>query len=387
MMVNGTTTEGFEGVRDAFAKNFDDGLEIGAAFAAYYNGVKVVDLWGGVADPNQATEWKEDTIALVFSTTKGITAMCANKLAQEGKLDLDAPVAMYWPEFAAGGKENMPVSYLLSHQAGLAWVGGELTAEEAFSWDPVVDLLAEQTPHWEPGSRHGYHATTYGWLVGELIKRATGKSVGAYFRHAIAEPLGVDFWIGLPESEEARVAWLVGGLADPALQEEAVKELVDQFIGPETELGRALFSPSYALSAPDVWNSRAMHAAEVPAANGIGDARGIARMYSACISDVDGFRILNDAQLKRATTQATTGPNTVLLGMDIQFGMGFMVRSELIPIAGPRSFGHFGAGGSMGWADPDSGLAFGYVMNRMDMGLAGDARSSNLVNACIAAIG
>ncbi|HVJ95423.1 MAG TPA: serine hydrolase domain-containing protein, partial [Acidimicrobiia bacterium] len=207
------------------------------------------------------------------------------------------------------------------------------------------------------------------------------------FRHAIAEPLGVDFWIGLPESEEARVAWLVGGLADPALQEEAVKELLDQFIGPETELGRALFSPSYVLSAPDVWNSRAMHAAEVPAANGIGDARGIARMYSACISDVDGFRILNDAQLKRATTQATTGPNTVLLGMDIQFGMGFMVRSELIPIAGPRSFGHFGAGGSMGWADPDSGLAFGYVMNRMDMGLAGDARSSNLVNACIAAIG
>jgi CubicO group peptidase (beta-lactamase class C family) len=387
MIVNGTTAEGFDGVRDAFAKNFTDGLEIGASFAAYYNGTKVVDLWGGVADPNQGTDWNEDTIALVFSTTKGITAMCANKLAQEGKLDLDAKVAMYWPEFAAGGKENMPVSYLLSHQAGLAWVGGELTAEEVFSWDPVVDLLAEQTPHWEPGSRHGYHATTYGWLVGELIKRVTGKSVGAYFRHAIAEPLGVDFWIGLPEAEEARVAWLVGGLADPALQEEGVKELVAQFMGPDTELGRALFSPSYSLADPDIWNSRAMHAAELPAANGIGDARGIARMYAACIGDVDGFRIMNDAQLKRATTQATSGPNTVLFGMDIQFGMGFMIRSELIPIAGPRSFGHFGAGGSMGWADPDSGLAFGYVMNRMDMGLAGDVRSSNLVNACIAAVG
>lgn len=385
-VVNGTTGEGFEAVRDVFAKNFTDGLEIGASFAAYYNGLKVVDLWGGVADPNQGTAWAEDTIALVFSTTKGVTAMCANKLAQEGKLDLDAPVATYWPEFAAGGKEKMPVSYLLSHQAGLAWVGGELTAEEAFSWDPVVDLLAQQVPHWEPGSKHGYHATTYGWLVGEVVKRVTGMSVGTYFRRAIAEPLGVDFWIGLPEAEEDRVAWLIGGLADPALQEDAMKELVTQFLGPETELGRALFSPSYSLSAPDVWNSRAMRAAEVPAANGVGDARSLARMYAACIGDVDGIRIINDAQLRRATTQATTGPNTVLLGLDVQFGMGFMVRSELIPICGPRSFGHFGAGGSMGWADPDSGLAFGYVMNRMDMGLAGDVRSANLVNACIAAV-
>jgi CubicO group peptidase (beta-lactamase class C family) len=387
-VTQGTTAEGFENVRLAFEENFANGLEIGASFSAYYQGKKVVDLWGGVADPNAETPWEENTLALVFSTTKGVTAMCANKLAQEGILDLDAPVAKYWPEFAAGGKENIPVSYLLSHQAGLAWVGGELTAEEVFSWDPVVDLLAEQTPHWEPGSRHGYHATTYGWLVGEVVKRVTGVSVGTYFRTAIAEPLGgIDFWIGLPESEEPRVAWLVGGLADPALQEEgAVRDLLMQFMGPETVLGRALFSPSFALSSPDVWNSRLMHAAEVPAANGIGNARSIARLYAACIGDVDGFRIMDDAQLRRATTQVTSGPNTVLLDMDIQFGMGFMVRSQMIPIAGPHSFGHFGAGGSVGWADPDLGLAFGYVMNRMDVGLAGDVRSANLINACIAAV-
>lgn len=384
---NGTTATGFEGVRAAFEANFAKGLEIGASFSAYFRGEKVVDLWGGSADPTTDRAWDEDTLALVFSTTKGATAVCANKLAQEGKLDVDAPVAQYWPEFAAGGKSEIPVKFLLSHQAGLAWVDGEMTLDQALSWDPVVDALAQQVPHYEPGSQHGYHATTYGWLVGELVRRISAKSVGAYFHDEIASPLGLDFWIGLPEAEEARVAPLVGGLADPALTADPeVRKLVAEIMGPETNLGRALFAPGGSLSDPDVWNTRALHAAEVPAANGIGDARSIARMYAACIGTVDGVRIISDDQLRRATTQLTTGPNQILLEMDIQFGLGFMLRSSLIQLGGPRSFGHFGAGGSVGWADPDAELSFGYVMNRMDMGLAGDARSYDLINACYASI-
>jgi CubicO group peptidase (beta-lactamase class C family) len=385
--VDGWTASGFEGVRDAFENNFDKGLEIGAAFSAYSRGQKVVDLWGGVADPDTRRSWDEHTMVLVFSTTKGVTAICANKLAQEGALDVDAPVAKYWPEFAAGGKGEIPVSYLLSHQAGLAWVDGEMTLEQALSWEPVVDALARQAPHWEPGTQHGYHATTYGWLVGEVIKRVTGKSVGTYFRQDIAEPLGLDFWIGLPASEESRVATLVGGLADPALHDDPqVRELVNSIMGPDTVLGKALYAPAGVFSGRGVWNSPAVHAAEIPAAGGVGDARSLARMYAACIGEVDGIRLLDEAQLSRATTQLTSGPNKVLLDMDIQFGLGFMLGSELMPLPG-RSFGHFGAGGSTGWADPDAGLAFGYVMNRMDMGLTGDRRSFDLTDACYAAVG
>jgi len=262
-----------------------------------------------------------------------------------------------------------------------------MSLDDALAWAPVIHALERQAPVWEPGTKHGYHATTYGWLVGEVIRRVTGMSIGAYFREAIAGPLGLDFWIGLPASEEPRVARLEQGLADPALvNDPQIKQLIEAFMGPDTMLGRALFAPGGALSGPDVWNSRALHAAEVPAANGIGDARSIARMYAACIGSVDGIRLLSPEQLTRATTQQTSGPNTILFDMDIQFGLGFMVRSEFIPLGGPRSFGHFGAGGSVGWADPDAELAFGYVMNKMDMGLAGDARSSELVNACYSAM-
>jgi CubicO group peptidase (beta-lactamase class C family) len=386
----GFTAPGFEGVRDVFENNFAKADEIGASFAVYHRGKKVVDLWGGVADSATGKQWDERTMALLFSQTKAITAMCANKLAQEGKLDTDAPVATYWPEFAANGKENIPVSFLLSHQAGLAWVDGvdgEMTTEEAFSWDPVVDRLAEQVPHWVPGERHGYHAMTYGWLVGEVIKRVTGRTVGTYFREEIATPLGVDFWIGLPASEEPRVAVLEGGIADATAAEDPnVRLLMDEFIGPDTILGKSLFAPCYAFAEPRIFNSRAMHAAELPGANGIGEARSIARLYAACIGDIDGIRIISEEQLERATRQLTSGPDIVLMDIDIQFGLGFMVCSDLIQLGGPASFGHFGAGGSLGWADPVADLAFGYVMNKLEMNLAGDPRSFDLVNACYAAL-
>jgi CubicO group peptidase (beta-lactamase class C family) len=389
----GWTAPGFEGVREAFERNFADGMEVGASFAAYHRGRKVADLWGGVADQETGRPWEEDTLMLVFSTTKGITAVCANKLAQEGRLDVDAPVVEYWPEFGKNGKEDIPVSYLLSHQAGLAWVDGDMTAEEALSWEPVIEALENQHPAWHPGAQHGYHATTYGWLVGEVIKRVTGISVGAYLTKELAGPLGLDMWIGLPESEEPRCGRLISMippsisvdmLANPG--DDPIAQLVASFLGPDTMLGKALFAPGGALADQDVWNSRAMRAAEVPAANGVTDARSLARLYAACVSEVDGIRVLGPEQVERATTRLTEGPNTILFDMDIQFGLGFMLHTSLMPLGGPRSFGHFGAGGSVGWADPDAELAFGYVMNRMDLGLAGDQRSSRLIQACYSAL-
>jgi CubicO group peptidase (beta-lactamase class C family) len=377
-LVKGFTARGFEQVREAFAANLESGRDVGAAFAAYHHGHKVVDLWGGVADKESGRPWEEDSIILVFSTTKGATALCANMLAERGALDVDAPVAHYWPEFAQGEKNEIPVKFLLSHQAGLAWIDGEMSLEEALSWDPVVDALARQTPSWEPGTQHGYHATTYGWLVGEVIRRVAGTSVGAFFRTEVAEPLGLDFWIGLPEAEEPRVVPLI---PFELPEDQGLTEMIDAFLGPDTGLGKALVAPGGALAETTVWNLRALRAAEVPAANGVTDARSLARMYASMIGETDGIRLLGKAQLERATAQLTSGPNAVLMNLDIQFGLGFMVPSSLVVLGGPRSFGHFGAGGSMGWADPDAGLATGYVMNRMDIGLAGDDRSLRLFNA------
>lgn len=387
----GWTAPGWEGVRHAFQENFDAGTEVGAAFSAYHRGEKVVDLWGGVADQDTGASWNEDTLMPVFSTTKGMTAIVANMLAQEGRLDVEAPVAEYWPEFAQAGKQNIPVAYLLSHQAGLAWIDGTLTQEQALAWDPVVDALAVQVPNWEPGTKHGYHATTYGWLVGEVIRRITGKSVGTNLQEMVSVPLGLDLWIGLPESEEARVGALISMIpkpdpSRPAGEPDPMAELMAAFLGPDTPLGKALFAPGGALADQDIWNTRAMHAAEVPAANGICDARSLARMYAACVGEVDGTRLLTPEQLKAAIAPRTQGPNFILMDMEVEFGLGFMLNEGIIALGGPSSFGHFGAGGSVGWGDPDTELGFGYIMNRMDIGLAGDLRSQNLFQACYAAI-
>ncbi len=380
--IQGWTADGFEGVRDAFAANFETLGEVGAAYAAYHRGRKVVDLWGGVADPATDRPWAEDSVVLVFSTTKGATAVCAHRLAEDGRLDVEAPVAEYWPAFAAGGKETMPVSYLLSHQAGLAWIDGTMTLDEALAWQPVVDRLAAETPKWEPGTAHGYHATTYGWLVGEVVRQIDGRSLGTFFHDEVAAPLGLDFWIGLPEAIEPRVAPLIP-LDLPT--EGPGKELVDQFMGPDTKLGKALAAPGGAFTDFGLFNTRAVRAAEVPAANGVTDARSLAKLYAATVSEADGTRLLGPDQVALASTQRTSGPNVVLMDMDIQFGLGFMVPSSMMP-AEPGTFGHFGAGGSAGWADPAAGLGMGYVMNRMDLGVSGDMRSANLFAATYAAL-
>jgi CubicO group peptidase (beta-lactamase class C family) len=408
--ISGWVAPGFEGVRDVFQSNFDAGVEVGAAFGAYHRGGKVVDLWGGIADARTEAPWKEDTLVLVYSTTKGVAAMCANRLAQQGAIDVEAPVATYWPEFAQAGKETVTVADLLSHRAGLAWVDGTMSFDDMVRWDPVVEALERQAPSWPPGTAHGYHATTYGWLVGEVVRRVTGTSIGTYLRSEIAGPLGADFFIGLPASEEPRVARLVsfmeglssgtamlsaqldeGPKTGPDMSELA--ELAKTYFAPGGPLFKAMSAPGGALTDEEVWHSPRLHAAEIPAANGICDARSLALLYGACVDDVttssgQALRIMSSDQVDRAVQQQTKGPDEVLLGLDIQWGLGFNVNTGIISAAGlggPRAFGHFGMGGSAGWADPDLQLGMGYVMNRMDIGTTGDTRSFRLMRSCIEA--
>jgi CubicO group peptidase (beta-lactamase class C family) len=399
MSVDGFVAPGFEGVRQAFEANFAQGKEVGAAFAACHHGEVVVDLWGGVADQHTGRPWERDTMVLVYSTTKGATAICANRLIEQGLLDPAAAVVTYWPEFAQAGKESVIVADLLAHRAGLAWIDGTMTFEELTRWDPVVDALAAQAPSWPPGSAHGYHATTFGWLVGELIRRVSGKTPGQYLRDEIAGPLGIDFYIGLPAALEDRVARLVtfdeslaagvpiiedqGGAANQFAQ-------VAEYFGPDGPLLKALNAPGGALSDLGIWNTEALHRTEVPAANGICDARSLARLYGATVSELvtpagEKWSALGPEQVDRAIHQETEGPDRVLLGLDLQWGLGFMVNRGLLAesgLGGPRSFGHFGMGGSAGWADPDAELAMGYVMNRMVVGTTGDTRSYALMDAC-----
>ena len=401
--IHGTVAPGFEGVRDAFAANFErapdplgqmmgmDVGEVGAGVTVFHHGHKVVDLWGGMADRATDRPYEEDTLQLVFSTSKGVTAICANLLVARGELDLDAPVAEYWPEFAQAGKAEIPVRWLLCHRSGLPWVDGEMTLEATLDWAPVIEALERQKPIWEPGSQHGYHATTYGWLVGEIVRRVSGKSIGQFIQDELAGPLGLDLWIGLPPELDARVAPLEPIVipTDPGM-----KSMVDQFIGPETMLGRSLFAPGNAWSEqmfetfnrPEVWH------AEVPAANCITDARSLAKLYAACVSDVEGpdgeaHRLFNDKSIESMIEVQTEGVDHVLMGMDMQYGLGFNLPTELLKLGGPRSFGHYGAGGSVGFADPDAEVGFAYVMNKMHLALTGDPRTTTLIDATYDALG
>lgn len=387
-MIDGYVEPGFEGVRDAFASNFKEHGDIGAGFALHVEGRKVVDLWGGVADPATDRPYTEDTLQLVFSTTKGATALCANILAQRGLLDVDAPVARYWPEFAAAGKENIPVRWLLCHKAGLPTIDAKLSYEEVLAWDPLIAALAEQTPFWEPGTAHGYHAVTYGHLVGEVIRRISGKSVGAFFAQEVAGPLGLEFWIGLPAEHEHRTSPMIGGLVPTGDIDPALRELMEAFIGPNTLLGRAL-TLNGALSEPDAFNRPELHAAEIPAANGITNARSLSRMYAGTVgvlADGPAAPLLTPAQMDLARTTQTSGQDKCLT-FETTFGLGFFTASLFAPYGSKGSFGHSGAGGSVGFGDPENQIGFGYVMNAMAQNLSGDPRTRGLVQATYDAVG
>jgi CubicO group peptidase (beta-lactamase class C family) len=378
--VKGTVEPRFAKVRDAFARNFEDLNENGAAVSVYHHGRKVVDLWAGVAGSAASLEWSEDTLVPVFSTTKGATAIAALVLADRGALDLDAPVARYWPEFAAAGKERIPVAMILNHQAGLPVVDAPLTFDDVLAGEPVVRALAAQRPIWELGSRHGYHGLTYGWLVGELVRRVTGTSLGRFFANEVARPLGLDFWIGLPEAEEHRVAPVIDAPppADPVMIERmsALSDPGSLFWRMGTLNGAIPLGASVA----NVYNSRRVHAAEWPAANGITTARSLARLYAASMAEVDGIRLFGPKTLGRALEVTSEGMDA-LLGVRTRFGLGFGRDGGDIRLLGPDSYGHAGAGGSVGFADPPSGIAFGYVMKQMGASLLIDPRAARLFDA------
>jgi len=386
--IDGIVEPGFEGVRDAFARNFEEHGDVGAGFSLHVEGRKVVDLWGGVADPDTGRPYDESTLQLVFSTTKGATAACAHLLVQRGLLDLDAPVVTYWPEFGSAGKERIPVRWLLCHKAGVPVVDKRLSLAEALDWDPVIAALSVQEPVWEPGSAHGYHALTYGWLVGEIVRRVDGRTLGTFFNEEIAQPLGLEFWIGLPEAEEHRVAPIIGSLVPEgeALNED-MRALMEQFMGPDSLLGRAL-SLNGAFE-PGCFNEREVHAAEIGAANGITNARSLSRFYAGLVGtlpDAPAAPLLTPAQGNAARERQTEG-NDRCLFFETSFGLGFFTASLFAPYGGAGSFGHSGAGGSMGFADPENQIAAGYVMNRMAQNLSGDPRTRGLVQASYDAVG
>jgi CubicO group peptidase (beta-lactamase class C family) len=402
--IGGYVEAGFEGVREAFERNFSENGEVGAAVAAYVGGRKVVDLWGGDAD-HDGTPYGEDTLQLVFSTTKGVTAICANLLAQRGELDVDAPVSHYWPEFAAAGKADVPVRWLLGHKVGLPYVDRDLSLDEVLAWDPVVKALAEQAPLWEPGTEHGYHAVTYGWLVGEVIRRVTGRSLGAFVADELSGPLDLELWVGLPDEQQARVAPLTnygpgggtagvgaGGAGAAAAGElpADLGSMIEQFLGPDSLLLKALGGVPGLFTQEGMFNRPEVRAAELPAANGVSNARSLAKLYAATVGTVDELpgvgRLLTEEQIAAAATVQTSGPDKVLF-FETLFGLGFMRSSPFSPYGAVESFGHSGAGGSLAFADPVNGIGFAYVMNRMLQNLAGDPRTTGLVKAVYDAIG
>ncbi|MFI5779457.1 serine hydrolase domain-containing protein [Nocardia sp. NPDC051570] len=382
MTIDGTVAPGFEGVREVFAANFDKYGDVGAAVAVYRDGRPVVDLWGGYADPASGRIWERDTLQLVYSVTKGVTATIAHLLAQRGELDLDAPVARYWPEFAAADKARIPVRWLLSHRAGLPALDQPVPLSDALAWEPMVAALATQKPVWEPGTAHGYHGRTYGWLVGEVIRRASGRTVGTILAEDIAGPLGVDFFIGLPASERARVGRLVfAPKSDPAALPldripEALRGLVAAMRDPNSLTNRAFGVTDPA--DPD-FNAPEVQAAEIPASNGIGTARGLARLYAALIGEVDGVRLLSSETVADAVREQAVGLDRVVC-LPSRYASGYMLPTDAFPFGGPKSFGHPGRGGSLAFADPASGMAFAYVTNHIVEGGI-DLRAPDLVAA------
>ena len=375
--VYGDIVQGFEPVAEAFANNFRMHGEIGAACALYYRGRCVVDLWGGLADPATGRPWERDTVVLVFSAAKGPTATCINRLAEAGRLDIDLPVSHYWPEFGCNGKEAITTRMVLSHQAGLAVIDGELTLEQVLAWDPVVQAIAAQAPNWEPGEKHGYHARSFGWILGELLRRITGESPGQYLAREIAQPLGLNYWVGLPPAELDRCATLI----PPEGGSDAVAEL----LGADSLTARVMSGPSQLFGYNQMWNRPEVLAAEMPSSNGVGDARSLARFYAAVMDEVDGVRLLGAEQLRRACEQQVRGPDAVIFH-ETRFGLGYALQPFLAPGAGRNSFGHPGAGGSLAFADPDAQLGFSYVMNAMQFNMAGDPRSLALVKAAYACL-
>ncbi len=379
---DGFVAVGWEPVKVAFEKNFELGEEVGASAAVYHRGEKVVDIWGGSFDAASGRPYDDSTLQVIFSTTKGITAIAVAMCVDRGLLDYDEKVATYWPEFAAHGKAEATVAQLLSHQCGLIAPDVPVALVDTFDWKLMTTMLADTKPDWPIGSGHGYHAVTFGWLAGELIRRTDGRTPGRFVAEEIAGPLGVDLWIGLPEEFEDRVSPVIGSLAGSDATPPHVRAMMEMFLGPDTRAGRALMLNGAFSVDDDAINTRAVHAAEIPAANGITNAAALAKVYAATMSSIDGVRLVNSTvcDAARATVTPAGEPDLCLI-MPTTFGMGFMTHGMFTPYSGPGSFGHSGAGGSNAFAQPERQLAVAYVMNKMAPNLAADARAQRITTA------
>lgn len=373
--IHGTCDSGFAAVSEAFARNFSAHGDVGASIAVSLEGEMVVDLWGGFRDEAKTLPWNEDTIVNVYSSTKTMAAMCLLLLADRGQVDLYAPVARYWPEFAQNGKDKVEVRHFLSHSAGLSGMDEVLTDDEFYVWDNVVNALARQAPWWVPGTQSGYHAITQGHLIGEVVRRVTGQSIGEFFRREIAEPLGADFFIGTPESEFGRIGELIPPAVQPAGQVDPGSVAARTFANPKVD---ALASRTSG------WRK-----AEIPAANGHGNARSIVRVQSIMANGGTAFgkRLMSEAGTQRIFDKQLNTTDLVL-GVPIVFGMGYGLSTEAMPMGpNPRTAFWGGWGGSTVIVDQDARVCISYVMNRMESGLMGDPRGFGITQAVYQSLG
>jgi len=374
--VQGLTHDRYAAARSVFEGNLERGDDIGASFCATVEGETVVDLWGGFADPARTRPWARDTIVNVYSTTKTMTALTALLVADRGELDFDAPVANYWPEFAANGKAGVKVSHLMSHSAGLSGWKEKLVTEDLYDWEKMTSLLAAQAPYWEPGTAPGYHALTQGYLVGEVVRRITGRSLGTVFREEIAGPLGADFHIGLPASEDHRVAELI-----PPPPGQAVGDA-----GGQTEIQANMSNnPGIDVSAT---RTRGWRGAEIPAAGGTGNARSVAEIHAILANGgvAKGRRFMSEAGCRKALELQVEGQDLILAG-PARFGMGFGLAGGVVPLPNPNSIYWGGYGGSLVIVDMDARTTFAYAMNKMAGTTQGDTRAFGLAMAMWQAMG
>lgn len=382
MEIYGHCDSAFESVREAFAENFRERREVGASAAVSIDQRIVVDLWAGLASQATESPWRRGTIVNVYSASKGLAALCAHRLVDQGKLDLDAPIARYWPEFAQEGKSELPVHLILSHRAGLPAIKEPLPSDALYDWETMTSALAAQAPWWPPGSKHGYHALTFGYLVGELVRRVTGKSLGVFLRDELAAPLELDCFIGFDAVEDYRVADII---SPPPMPDEQQENLAAIFKDPESVAAKAISNPSMILKiwSAKVANSRRWRSAEIPAGNAHTNGRAFATLYGAlaCGGSYGGFKVLSEESIRRCYTEQSNGPDAVNL-TPTRYSMGFglsLPDQKMGP--NPRAFGHSGAGGSIGFADPDASVGFGYAMNQMLPGNLIDVRAAAIIQA------
>ncbi len=359
-LVQGTTSPKFDVLRERLETSLANGDDVGASVAVYHHEELVCDIWGGFTSEDRSAPWERDTLVNVWSTTKTMTFLVALMLYDRGELDFNEKVASYWPEFAAQGKGNIEVRHLMNHTAGLSGFSPAIQSEDLADWNRCVEDLAAQPPWWDDRSKSGYHALTQGYLIGEVVRRVTGTSIGQFFKSEVADVLGADFYIGLPESEEHRVSYVI-----PPVDVELLPPDRDSI------MYRTLSSPAISASAP---HQRWWRAAEIPAANGHGNARSVALIQQIITNNghAEGHRFFSEKTGDRIFEVQTSGVDQVLK-LDMNFGLGYGLASSDVPI-GPRSCYWGGFGGSVIIMDQDINLTVAYMMNKMQVGLVGDTR-------------